>query len=68
MAEAFLKWFQSCDYDEELKKEINEALTVLCSDDLPLLIGTLEGDLGKLLLEKRFKGIVAKQTWPICLL
>ena len=62
--EEFLKWFQLCDYDKSLKEEINEALTVLCSDDLPLLVGTLKGNLGKLLLEKRFKGIVTKQIWP----
>jgi hypothetical protein len=60
----FLEWFNNL-YDRKLKEEINEALTVLSSDDLPLLIGTLKGDLGNLLLEKRLKGTVVRQTWPI---
>jgi hypothetical protein len=60
----FIEWFNNL-YPVRLKEEINEALTVLSSDDLPLLIGTLKGDLGKLLLEKRLKGIVARQTWPM---
>ena len=61
----FTEWINNNLYPSRLKEEINEALTVLSSDDLPLLIGTLKGDLGKLLLEKRLKGIVARQTWPI---
>ena len=62
----FLEWLGHClNYNDALKNEFKEALTVLCSDEPPLLIGTLAGNLGKLILEKRLKGTINKQTWPM---
>jgi hypothetical protein len=50
--------------DEELIELIDEAFKILYAedDDLPLFVSELQTDIGKLLIEKRFKGTLKKLT------
>ena len=59
-----LEWCGTLKEDDEIKESIDEAFKVLFADDdnLPLMITELQTDIGKLLIEKRFKGILTKLT------
>jgi len=55
------EWIEAI-YEEALKEEVNEALTVLKVEDsdVPLLIGNIKTDLGKLLIDKRLRNEIKK--------
>jgi hypothetical protein len=59
-----LEWCGTLKEDDNIKEEIDEAIKVLSADDdnLPLMITEIQTDIGKLLIEKRFKGILTKLT------
>lgn len=64
VSDALLQWSMGLDLEREkdLNKAVNEALKVLSADkeNLPLLMGEVETDLGRALLEKRFKGDIVQ--------
>ena len=59
-----LEWCGKLKEDDEIKELVDEAFRVLFADDndLPLMMTELQTEIGKLLIEKRFKGILNKLT------
>jgi hypothetical protein len=59
-----LEWCGTLKEADEIKESVDESFKILFADDnnLPLMMTELQTEIGKLLIEKRFRGILKQQV------